>query len=80
MKRVRRQDLQQWLRSKPKPSMMEGLGLFCALMAVVMPGLAAAAGVTGKHQPLNADAWVLCGIAAAGLIVLGWSFWRRTLR
>ncbi|MCK6474934.1 MAG: hypothetical protein L6R28_24710 [Planctomycetes bacterium] len=78
MKQARRQDLRQWLRSKPKPSMVEGLGLFCALMAVLVPGLAAAAGVTGRHEPLTQETWLLCGIAAAVLLVLGWNSWRRT--
>lgn len=77
MKHARRQDLQQWLRSKPKPSMVEGLGLFCALMAVLVPGLAAAVGVTRKYQPLSEGAWVLLVAGAAVILLLSWNYCRR---
>lgn len=79
MKGARRQDLRQWLRSKPKPSALEGLGLLCALMAALVPGLTVVGGMILKSDRSNPRVFVLLALAASGIVVLTWSFWRRTL-
>lgn len=79
MKQARRQDLRQWLRSKPKPSMVEGLGLLCALMAALVPGLTVVGGMILNSDRSNPRVFVLLLLTAAGIIVLAWSFWKQAL-
>lgn len=79
MKHARRQDLRQWLRSKPKPSMVEGLGLLCALMAALVPGLTVVGGMILNSDRSNPRVFVLLLLAAAGIVVLAWSFWKQVL-